>query len=249
MKKRLVLLLCMIACVFSLVACSSEKRQTKTFKYDKEAEQEAIEETVKMISGLSKKDAEKAMENCEEGSYEYTLLEAWVRSVDELGEFVAIKKTVFDDEEKSFICRVGVEYEKRDAEFTFIVSKEEVTASLTVQYTFAEKMKQAGLNTLLGLSAVFFVLILIAWLISLFKYINKFEQKLKNKESKATESTANVAVENTIAQIVEKEESVTDDLELVAVITAAIASMEGTSTDGLVVRSIKRVNKSKWQRA
>ncbi len=33
-----------------------------------------------------------------------------------------------------------------------------------------------------------------------------------------------------------------DDLELIAVITAAIAASEGTSTDGLVVRSIRKVN-------
>ena len=33
-----------------------------------------------------------------------------------------------------------------------------------------------------------------------------------------------------------------DDLELVAVITAAIAASENTSTDGLVVRSIRKVN-------
>ena len=39
-----------------------------------------------------------------------------------------------------------------------------------------------------------------------------------------------------------------DDLELVAVIAAAIAAAENTSTDGFVVRSIKKVNKSKWQK-
>ena len=33
-----------------------------------------------------------------------------------------------------------------------------------------------------------------------------------------------------------------DDLELIAVITAAIAASENTSTDGLVVRSIRKVN-------
>ena len=41
----------------------------------------------------------------------------------------------------------------------------------------------------------------------------------------------------------------TDDLELVAVISAAIAASENTSTDSFVVRSIKKVNRSKWQRA
>ena len=40
------------------------------------------------------------------------------------------------------------------------------------------------------------------------------------------------------------EEDVTDDLELVAVIAAAIAASEGqTSTDGFVVRSIRKVNR------
>ena len=41
-----------------------------------------------------------------------------------------------------------------------------------------------------------------------------------------------------------------DDLELVAVIAAAIAASEGTDPNGLVVRSIKRVGKTNnWKRA
>jgi len=35
---------------------------------------------------------------------------------------------------------------------------------------------------------------------------------------------------------------------LIAVITAAIAASQGTSSDGFVVRSIKKINKSRWQR-
>ena len=37
-----------------------------------------------------------------------------------------------------------------------------------------------------------------------------------------------------------------DDAELVAVIAAAIAAAEGTSTDGFVVRSIKRRKSNRW---
>ena len=40
-----------------------------------------------------------------------------------------------------------------------------------------------------------------------------------------------------------------DDLELVAVITAAVAASMNTSVDKLVVRSIKRRNTNKWQKA
>ena len=41
-------------------------------------------------------------------------------------------------------------------------------------------------------------------------------------------------------------ENVQDDLELVAVISAAIAAATGTSADGFVVRSVRKVNRRKW---
>ena len=64
-----------------------------------------------------------------------------------------------------------------------------------------------------------------------------FSKKDKKEESKAN------SVDNTIAQIIESEE-LADDTELVAVIAAAIAAYEGkTSTDGFVVRSIKKAKR------
>ena len=46
-------------------------------------------------------------------------------------------------------------------------------------------------------------------------------------------------MENVTSQIEAKEE-LADDTELVAVITAAIAASTGTSSDGFVVRSIRK---------
>ena len=67
------------------------------------------------------------------------------------------------------------------------------------------------------------------------------EQILKAKEE--AKDVNETAVDNTIAQIIEKEE-LSDDLELVAVIAAAIAASEGAaSTDGFVVRSIRKVRR------
>ena len=40
-----------------------------------------------------------------------------------------------------------------------------------------------------------------------------------------------------------------DDLEVIAVITAAVAAAMGTSTDGFTVRSIRRSNTNKWRKA
>lgn len=122
--------------------------------------------------------------------------------------------------------------------------------SFTPVYSFGEVLKKAGLNTLIGMSTVFIVLVLIMFIIMLFGFIPKIQKKLDEKKAKkAAEKTD--SVDKTIAQIVEKEEDeLADDYELVAVISAAIAAYEGSNgTDGFVVRSIKKSNSKKWQNA
>ena len=59
---------------------------------------------------------------------------------------------------------------------------------------------------------------------------------MKKNAADATAANEDKVVE----QIAQKEELVQDDLELVAVISAAIAAATGSYTDGFVVRSIKR---------
>lgn len=100
---------------------------------------------------------------------------------------------------------------------------------------------RALLNTVMGMGTVFVVLIFISWVIGLFKYVNRPVKKEEKQET---------AVNNAVAQIEEAEE-LSDDSELVAVITAAIAAYEGTagaSNSGFRVRSIKRANGSNGRR-
>lgn len=98
---------------------------------------------------------------------------------------------------------------------------------------------RALLNTVMGMGTVFIVLIFIAWVISLFKYLNKPVKKVETQETAAP-------VNNVVTQIEEPEE-LSDDSELVAVITAAIAAYEsaagGVSNSGFRVRSIKRARR------
>jgi len=117
----------------------------------------------------------------------------------------------------------------------------------------AEKMKNAGYNTLLGMGAVFIVLILISFIISLFKFISVIENSIANKKAAKQENVAgNISTINNAVETIEKNEAINndanlvDDLELVAVITAAIAASEGTRPDGFYVRSIKRATKRNW---
>lgn len=102
--------------------------------------------------------------------------------------------------------------------------------------TLGDKMKMAALNTVLSMAIVFIVLIFIALLISCFKFIGIIQNKANNKAADTATVTAVAAPAVTDGGV-----DVTDDLELVAVITAAIAAAtENENTDGLVVRSIIR---------
>lgn len=97
-------------------------------------------------------------------------------------------------------------------------------------------------NTLLGMGTVFVVLIIIIFVIIL---MSKAVRSMEGKGTEAEAPKPAAPVPAAPAPVIEEEE--TDDLKLVAVITAAVAaSMGSTSTDGFVVRSIKRAKNRNW---
>ena len=100
-------------------------------------------------------------------------------------------------------------------------------------------MTKAALNTLIGMGTVFVMLIMISLIISLFNFIPKIQAAFSKKDK---EEAKNVGIDKAVTQIAAQEEPEADDTELVAVIAAAIAASEGAaSTDGFVVRSIRKV--------
>ena len=110
--------------------------------------------------------------------------------------------------------------------------------------SFADSIPQPLLNILLGLGIVFAAIIFIAGLIYIIKSISNISNNKPNETISSPASPVNTII-NEAAEV-----NLADDFELVAVITAAImASMgEDAPADGLVVRSIRRVNK-RWQNA
>lgn len=95
----------------------------------------------------------------------------------------------------------------------------------------------AGISvTLLSMTVVIIVLTLISVLISL----------LQREKQKPIQKNTNEIINNTVVEDVNNEE---DDMELVSVITAAIAQATGRSSDSLIVRKISRNNnlQTSWQ--
>ena len=101
------------------------------------------------------------------------------------------------------------------------------------------------MNTILGMGTVFIVLIFISLVIYCFNFIPG-NQAPKQEEKPAPKPKA---PKKPAARPAAAKEDLVDDKELVAAITAAICAYTGTSSDGFVVRSIRRAESSKWKRA
>lgn len=135
-------------------------------------------------------------------------------------------------------------YEEREAtlEFKFDENLNIESLDIAADYTTGEILKKAGMNTILGMGTVFLVLIFLAFVISLLKYIPMLQEKFTKK----TEKNKTPVKEVPKAEVPVVEEELTDDEELVAVITAAIAAADESVSDGFVVRSIRRRKSNKW---
>ncbi|MCI9594142.1 MAG: sodium pump decarboxylase subunit gamma [Lachnospiraceae bacterium] len=177
-------------------------------------------------------------------------LDSWLTTKEEVGNLVQLGEINVTQKDRQFVAVTEATFEKRPATLTVYYDRTGSIANIEYVpfYTLGENVGRGAVHTLIGMGTVFIVLIFISLIISCFKYINAWEKK--NAAAKAPASApvpapapASVSVEEVA------EEDVTDDLELVAVITAAIAASQNTSADGLVVRSIKRKTGAAWKRA
>lgn len=101
---------------------------------------------------------------------------------------------------------------------------------------------------ILGLAAVFLALTIIVLVINILnKAVNKEAAKEKKdkdinvEDNKLDEKQSTVTIDN----------EVTDDSELIAVITAAVAASLNRSTHNIIVRRVERIrgNRSQWNKA
>ena len=251
--KKWLLVLGMITCMAGLTACGQQNEEADNLMKAEDAKAMATE-IVTVIDQVIAADSEEdyimaAEQSGLDGVVFEKAFESWKNAAEDMGSYVEVTDIVGNTMiikeyqgttyAQEGVITAGIKGEKRDATIEIIYEDQMPTSITTnVIYSFGESMEKAALNTLLGMGTVFVVLILISLIISAFSLIPKV-QALFGKKAKQEEIKAE-AVDNTIAQIIEKEE-LSDDLELVAVIAAAIAASEGAaSTDGFVVRSIKR---------
>ena len=118
----------------------------------------------------------------------YNGLTNYLNDKDRLGAFVSVDDAVASKTEDGYSIEINSTFEKRTLKLTLGLN--ELTGKTTEMtfephYSLAEQMEDAGANLLVGMGTVFVVLIFIAWVISLFKYISVFEKKMKGQKAPA----------------------------------------------------------------
>lgn len=206
--------------------------------------------TVTITNNAADRDVEISVQFSENPDYYMAYAEAKAYYSDNAVEQIVYSQTGFDLGTFLLISGYGSVDEIRDALIENDLQRDGVSKYIAEEmvvspvYSKGELMKQAGLNTALGMGTVFVVLIFISLVISLFKFLPALTaKKAKVPEPKPAAATP------VAAPVAKKEENLMNDAELVAVITAAIyaATSAGgslaTSKDRLIVRSIKRAKR------
>ena len=261
MKRRVMLMLCMVCCLVSVLAgCSltrenpnlAEKKLVKKAKSyvtkfwdaeERESQKTQYADVIdQQFGGLKKfkvqyKEMGASDEQIDQVVEIYNSYKEYARAKKKYGTYKKIIETNYSLAASSASVAITIETDKgKKVVFTMNYDKHgEMTDHKYEEYkTVGQIMGKAALNTVMSMAIVFCVLIFIALLISCFKFIGAVQNRSEKTDVPAT--VAAPAAEEPVA-----EENLADDLELVAVITAAIAAAEGTeSADGLTVRSIVR---------
>lgn len=236
MKKKLLLIVSICLCVLGMTACEKADPTTVDYNgYTYDQLQSSCQNTVATLEGMSDDDKTNYLTSGSDTTI--SLINNWDTATADIGAFVDFSDFKVTKSGKTLTAEQTVEFEDRSLILTYVytyssMEVEDVTVDLV--YSTSEKMSKAGLNTIMALGTVFTVLILISLIISCFRVIPYLESKKSNKGKEIV-----LEKDRVVEQIVQREQ-LYDDLELTAVIAAAIAAATGTSTDDFVVRSIKR---------
>lgn len=234
-KKKLLLIVSLCLLAVGVFGCGSDENATYN---GYTADQLAANNTGILDELVSMSDDDLAMyQNMQDQIDAATLkvINNWVDIKDEVGDFVDYGEVAVTQANGTTTVEQTASFTNRDIKVTFVYDKDMQVEDITIDkvYSLSETMVKAAMNTAMGMGTVFVMLIIISLIISCFTFINKAQKKAENKKAAAAPAPAVTAAPVPAAPQ-------TDDLELVAVIAAAIAAATGTSTDDFVVRSIKR---------
>lgn len=256
--KKLASLLFMALLVLGLTACGDSEKTVETVIDSAYAEQMS-EFLVANITGMPAEqmqyyvdmDAEDLQGILDQSGIPMTAeafqsaFNGYVSDAETFGEYVSTDSYALKGDDEEATHTTYLTFSDHPATLILVFDEDGVVTSATLDPVLStgEILQKAGLNTVIGMGTVFVVLIFISFIIALLPKATGVVENLGKKKTTAP------AVKAEPVQTPAAEEELADDLELVAVISAAIAAYTGTSSDDFVVRSIRRSAKNKWKKA
>ncbi len=174
----------------------------------------------------------------------------YMSDLETYGDYVSTDFYELKGDEEEATHTTELTFTNHPATITLVFDEDGAVTSAVIDPVLStgEILEKAALNTVIGMGTVFIVLIFISFIIALLPKLTGLVENAGKK--KAVENVPAAPAKATApAPVAVAEEELVDDLELVAVISAAIAEYTGTSSDGFVVRSIKRSKSNKWKNA
>ena len=239
MKKKILLGICTFALLLGLTACGSKEEVTYG-GYTESDFQQTLEQYMSSLESIGESDLDGYISYYESNGEKvtYEALSNWKECYAEKGDFVKYSDFVLDKSGKTLTATLTSDYTGRDIKLIFVFNvnhMDEGPTAINIEpvYTLGETMAKAGMNTVMGIMIVFVMLVVMSLIISCFRFIPAITDFFAgNKKAEEKPATKEVVAETASAG--------TDDLQLIAVIAAAIAASTGASTDSFVVRSIKK---------
>lgn len=236
--KKLLAILGMVTCMIALSACGASEKEDEMTAEEQQMLISARESDVDFMSQIIEAGME---EQYASNEVIYNGLLNFKNAMDDIGDYVDTSGGTVEVDDEEIIVRINLNGTSHNAVVEMVMNKdtaEFTSIAVNVDYSLGEKMEKAALNTLLGMGTVFVILVLISLIISAFSLISKAQNSNKKAEAPKEQKAETVAAHTA------PEEELSDDLELAAVISAAIAAYEGSgSTDGFVVRSIRKTHR------
>ncbi len=200
---------------------------------------------IQQLASLSEEEVKQAIEEGKSADIK-VIAATWDGLREELGEFSEIvsQDAQMSEDGKTVNVTSEVKYQGVPEKTSVIVNNAinvrdgSATMDWEIKYPMSKLIAEAGLNTILGIGIVFIVLLFLSFIIGQIHWIPDLIEKAAKKDQPVVSAPVKAAAPAPAAEVVE--EDLTDDEELVAVIAAAIAASEQTSTDGFVVRSIRK---------
>lgn len=232
MKKKLLLIVSMCLCILGMTACTKTDPTTAVYNgYSYNDLQSSAQNTIVALAKMS--DADKTKYLSGENKIVVNLIKRWNDASKGIGEYVACNASDFSITKSNDVVTTKqiVQFKEKPITVSFIYKSSTMELQdITVAQEKAKSSMPVNIWICIGIAAIALAIIILV--------VFGIKSVTHSKDEKESSELSAVVDNNQVVnQITQREQA---DLELTAVIAAAIAAATGTSVDGFVVRSIKR---------